>query len=252
VIAAQSIGEPGTQLTMRTFHIGGAAALRTEQSSLEARNDGTVKLNNVQVVKKKEHWVVMNRQGEVVCATSSAASASATACSTAPSCSSRRRQGQGRSAPGRVGPVRDADRHRGRRLRHVRRHRRRRHHAGDARRGHRLSRKTVIESKDADSRPRISLRGEDGESVKVRARTTRPSTSCRSAPTSSSTTVTSSRPATSSRRSRARPRRPRTSPAVCRASPSCSRPASRRTTRSSPRSTARSTSARTPRASARS
>ena len=66
VIAAQSIGEPGTQLTMRTFHIGGAAALRTEQSSLETRGDGVVKLNNVQLVKKKDHWVVMNRQGELV------------------------------------------------------------------------------------------------------------------------------------------------------------------------------------------
>jgi DNA-directed RNA polymerase subunit beta' len=66
VIAAQSIGEPGTQLTMRTFHIGGAAALRTEQSSLEARGDGVIKLNNVHLVKKKDHWVVMNRQGELV------------------------------------------------------------------------------------------------------------------------------------------------------------------------------------------
>ena len=66
VIAAQSIGEPGTQLTMRTFHIGGAAALRTEQSSLEARSDGLVKLVNVQMVKKKDHHVVMNRQGELI------------------------------------------------------------------------------------------------------------------------------------------------------------------------------------------
>jgi len=44
VIAAQSIGEPGTQLTMRTFHIGGAASRRAEQSALEARGSGTVKL----------------------------------------------------------------------------------------------------------------------------------------------------------------------------------------------------------------
>jgi DNA-directed RNA polymerase subunit beta' len=66
VIAAQSIGEPGTQLTMRTFHIGGIATARHEQSSLEARNDGTVKLENVQSVKKKDHWVIMNRQGELV------------------------------------------------------------------------------------------------------------------------------------------------------------------------------------------
>ncbi len=68
VIAAQSIGEPGTQLTMRTFHIGGIATARHEQSSLEARNDGKVKLENVQSVKKGDHWVVMNRQGELVLA----------------------------------------------------------------------------------------------------------------------------------------------------------------------------------------
>ncbi len=65
VIAAQSIGEPGTQLTMRTFHIGGVGQIRTEQSSLEARNGGTVKLTNVQKVRKKDRWVVMNRQGEL-------------------------------------------------------------------------------------------------------------------------------------------------------------------------------------------
>ena len=46
VIAAQSIGEPGTQLTMRTFHIGGVGQVRTEQSQLEARYDGVVKLEN--------------------------------------------------------------------------------------------------------------------------------------------------------------------------------------------------------------
>jgi DNA-directed RNA polymerase subunit beta' len=66
VIAAQSIGEPGTQLTMRTFHIGGVGQIRTEQSSIEARNEGTIKLNTVQLVKKKDHWVVMSRQGELV------------------------------------------------------------------------------------------------------------------------------------------------------------------------------------------
>ena len=66
VIAAQSIGEPGTQLTMRTFHIGGVGQIRTEQSSIEARNEGTVRLNTVQLVKKKDHWVVMSRQGELV------------------------------------------------------------------------------------------------------------------------------------------------------------------------------------------
>ena len=46
VIAAQSIGEPGTQLTMRTFHIGGTASSVSQQSSIEASHDGIVKFNN--------------------------------------------------------------------------------------------------------------------------------------------------------------------------------------------------------------
>jgi DNA-directed RNA polymerase subunit beta' len=67
IIAAQSIGEPGTQLTMRTFHIGGAASRRAEQSTLEARNEGYVKLLNVKMVLNKEGQpVTMNRNGEVV------------------------------------------------------------------------------------------------------------------------------------------------------------------------------------------
>jgi DNA-directed RNA polymerase subunit beta' len=66
VIAAQSIGEPGTQLTMRTFHIGGVGQVRTEQSQLEARYDGIVKLENTDVVKRDKIWIVMNRHGEIV------------------------------------------------------------------------------------------------------------------------------------------------------------------------------------------
>jgi DNA-directed RNA polymerase subunit beta' len=66
VIAAQSIGEPGTQLTMRTFHIGGTASRRAEQTTLEARNDGFVKFLNVSTVTNKDgDLVVMNRNGEV-------------------------------------------------------------------------------------------------------------------------------------------------------------------------------------------
>jgi len=66
IIAAQSIGEPGTQLTMRTFHIGGAASRRVEQSTLEARNDGVVRFHNVKAVENKDgQYVVMNRNGEV-------------------------------------------------------------------------------------------------------------------------------------------------------------------------------------------
>ncbi|HTP29911.1 MAG TPA: DNA-directed RNA polymerase subunit beta', partial [Anaeromyxobacteraceae bacterium] len=67
VIAAQSIGEPGTQLTMRTFHIGGAASRRAEQSTVENRNAGTVKFHNVNVARKKDGTlIVMNRNGEVI------------------------------------------------------------------------------------------------------------------------------------------------------------------------------------------
>ncbi|WP_437725196.1 DNA-directed RNA polymerase subunit beta' [Sorangium sp. So ce861] len=68
IIAAQSIGEPGTQLTMRTFHIGGTAARgKIEASYLEARTEGTVRLRRAVVQKKKDGtMVVMNRHGEIV------------------------------------------------------------------------------------------------------------------------------------------------------------------------------------------
>ncbi|APG27703.1 DNA-directed RNA polymerase subunit beta' [Syntrophotalea acetylenivorans] len=66
VIAAQSIGEPGTQLTMRTFHIGGTASRRAEQTSLESRFDGTLKYIDVNsVVDSDGFHVVMNRNGEI-------------------------------------------------------------------------------------------------------------------------------------------------------------------------------------------
>ena len=66
VIAAQSIGEPGTQLTMRTFHIGGTASRHAEQTSLEARNEGKVSFINVNSVTTPDgHYIVMNRNGEL-------------------------------------------------------------------------------------------------------------------------------------------------------------------------------------------
>jgi DNA-directed RNA polymerase subunit beta' len=65
IMAAQSIGEPGTQLTMRTFHIGGTAKF-DEHSTLEARHDGIIKFINLNTVKTRENdYVVMNRHGEV-------------------------------------------------------------------------------------------------------------------------------------------------------------------------------------------
>jgi DNA-directed RNA polymerase subunit beta' len=67
VIAAQSIGEPGTQLTMRTFHIGGTASRVNEQSRIESRANGTVRFINLQTVKSKAgDLVAMNRQGILV------------------------------------------------------------------------------------------------------------------------------------------------------------------------------------------
>ncbi len=67
VIAAQSIGEPGTQLTMRTFHIGGAASRAAAVSNVEVRTNGKVKLNNVKVVENSERKnVVVTRSGELL------------------------------------------------------------------------------------------------------------------------------------------------------------------------------------------
>jgi len=67
IIAAQSIGEPGTQLTMRTFHIGGTASRVVEASKHEAKNAGIVKFVNLRtVVNRDGELVVMNRNGEIV------------------------------------------------------------------------------------------------------------------------------------------------------------------------------------------
>jgi DNA-directed RNA polymerase subunit beta' len=66
VIAAQSIGEPGTQLTMRTFHIGGAATRRVEASHVEANAEGEVRFSNLRTVADREgHRIVMNRNAEI-------------------------------------------------------------------------------------------------------------------------------------------------------------------------------------------
>jgi DNA-directed RNA polymerase subunit beta' len=67
VIAAQSIGEPGTQLTMRTFHIGGVAGGVSEITKHEARTSGTVKFDDLRTVRNREgDLVAMNRNGSIV------------------------------------------------------------------------------------------------------------------------------------------------------------------------------------------
>jgi DNA-directed RNA polymerase subunit beta' len=66
VVAAQSIGEPGTQLTMRTFHIGGAASRATAKDSIQVLNEGTVRLHNLKFVERTDGTLVaVSRSGEL-------------------------------------------------------------------------------------------------------------------------------------------------------------------------------------------
>jgi DNA-directed RNA polymerase subunit beta' len=66
VIAAQSIGEPGTQLTMRTFHIGGAASRAATVNNVQVKNKGSIKLHNIKTVTDKNgHLVAVSRSGEI-------------------------------------------------------------------------------------------------------------------------------------------------------------------------------------------
>nr|WP_027721457.1 DNA-directed RNA polymerase subunit beta' [Maridesulfovibrio zosterae] len=66
IIAAQSIGEPGTQLTMRTFHIGGTASREIQQSSFEAQHNGTIVLNRMRSVRNKDgHQMVLGKSCQI-------------------------------------------------------------------------------------------------------------------------------------------------------------------------------------------
>jgi len=67
VIAAQSIGEPGTQLTMRTFHIGGAASQTAAVNNVQVKSKGRLKLHNIKLVQHASgHYVAVSRSGEVI------------------------------------------------------------------------------------------------------------------------------------------------------------------------------------------
>ena len=71
VIAAQSIGEPGTQLTMRTFHIGGAASRATAADSIQVKQEGTIRLHNIKTAEKSDGTLVaVSRSGEIAVADS--------------------------------------------------------------------------------------------------------------------------------------------------------------------------------------
>jgi DNA-directed RNA polymerase subunit beta' len=169
VIAAQSIGEPGTQLTMRTFHIGGTASRRAEQTSLEARFEGSLKYLNLNtVIDNRGNHVVMNRNGEIAVADETGRE--------------RERYGVVYGARLRIGPdgpVKSGDllaewdpytmpilTEMAGRIRF-----------GDIVEGVTmeeqldevtgLSRKVIIESKAADRRPRITLKDEEGKTIKL-------------------------------------------------------------------------------------
>ncbi len=66
IIAAQSIGEPGTQLTMRTFHIGGTASQTFKQPIIKAKNDGAVRFNDLRTVQALDgSWIVLSKNGSI-------------------------------------------------------------------------------------------------------------------------------------------------------------------------------------------
>ena len=169
VIAAQSIGEPGTQLTMRTFHIGGTASRRAEQTSLEARNEGKVKFININsVINAEGHHIVMNRNGELAVVDETGRE--------------RERYGIVYGAKIKAGPdtlvkpsetLAEWDPYTMPILTEV---------SGKVKFGDivegitmeeqlddvtGLSRKVIIESKDQDKRPRITLKDESGKTVKI-------------------------------------------------------------------------------------
>ncbi len=261
VIAAQSIGEPGTQLTMRTFHIGGTASRRAEQTTLESRNEGFLKFINVNTVTNKDgDLVVMNRNGEV-------------AVIDYPEGEKGGRERERERYPivyGAKLKKKDGAKIKAGELLaewdpytipiltevggvdQVRRRGGKRDHEGTGRRAHRACRlrlsrtpRTWVNGRAFRSRTRT-------EKPRVWAALRRRAICCLWARISIFKKGRPSMPATCSRRFRGRRPRPKTSRVGCRASRSCSRRASRRSLRLSARSMAPSPSAKTPRASARS
>ena len=66
IIAAQSIGEPGTQLTMRTFHIGGAASSAAADNNIQASGTGSMRINNVKTIENAEGYLIaISRSGSI-------------------------------------------------------------------------------------------------------------------------------------------------------------------------------------------
>jgi DNA-directed RNA polymerase subunit beta' len=249
VIAAQSIGEPGTQLTMRTFHIGGAAQLN-EQSNLEANFDGTVEFRDMPHRRRpaRTALVALGRNGEIAIVDMDGRERATHRVPTAPTCCVESgdivKRGQRiaewdpytrpviTEAGGVVevrGPGREPDDDRADRRVH-------RHHqrvVTDWRTGGRAKAATFIRASRWPARARSA-----SSEAAVDAATAAGRRDHRGRGRAEGR---------GRRRARPLPReapRPATSPAVCRGWPSCSRRASPRRMRSSPRSSARSPSAR--------
>ena len=174
VIAAQSIGEPGTQLTMRTFHIGGAAQRGAEQSSVEATHDGAIKvLNRNVVIDANGSPVVMGRNVEVVLIDEAGRERARHRLRLRRAHpGGRRRQGHARRPAGGVGPLHVADHRRARRRRPFRRSGRRRLDPRGHRRGdrHLQPRRRGLASADPRRRPEAADRAARPQRRSDRAR----------------------------------------------------------------------------------
>ena len=253
VIAAQSIGEPGTQLTMRTFHIGGTASRVSEQTTLEARSTPARSGSRACRWSRRSartatpvELVVMNRNGSLV-----VQDAKGRDRERYPIVYGARlkvsdgQQGRARPDARRVGSVHVLDPDRGSgpvKFKDISKDITV-HEEVDEVTG--LSRYIIVDSPDEKKQPAIEIRDKDGQGRRA-------STTCRPRAPDGAGRRKGVRPATCSRRSRAKRRRRRTSRAVCRASSSSSRRASRARRRSSPRSTASSSTAASSRVSGRS
>ena len=132
IIAAQSIGEPGTQLTMRTFHIGGTASKSIERTSINNRYPGTVRFLNLNTVRNREgDLVAMNRNGEISIISESGRERERYIINYGAKLKVENgQQVETDTPPGRMGPIHHADSDRRLRLAQIRRYRRRPDHAG--------------------------------------------------------------------------------------------------------------------------
>ena len=246
IIAAQSIGEPGTQLTMRTFHIGGVGQARSSsRASIKAKKAGIVKFERINaVINDKGERVALTRNGELLHHRAQGPHPRRRSrCPTGPTCSSRKaRQVQPGQVLCQVGSAHDADPRRTRRQGPLRGHRRGRNAPQGTRR---RDRRRALGHHGAQGRPASA----DRHRGRARPEPGR-ATTCPKRRTSKCATASRCPPARCSPRRRAKSAARRTSPAVCRASRKSSRPAGRATPPSWPRSPAASASAKSARASA--